>query len=138
CLQLDDWGRLDQAVAQAQCELVLIGRADLQAVLEKWLEQPGVWLAYCGRKWSLANRSPAANAVKIGERGTSSPLPRRAPGGFPRGRFMWGGGARPGGGQLSRAPPGGPCPGSLGNGVIAQYPRVKQKQTAQLQPPPSH
>src|SRR5262249_11597796 len=69
CLQLDDWGRLDQAVAQAQCELVLIGRADLQAVLEKWLEQPGVWLAYCGRKWSLANGIPVASAMKIGERG---------------------------------------------------------------------
>jgi glycosyltransferase involved in cell wall biosynthesis len=64
--------RLDDAVAQARCDRVLLGPPEAAPALAAALDQPGVWLAFVGPKVALCHGMPVDAETKAGESGTWS------------------------------------------------------------------
>lgn len=96
------WERIDEAVAEARFDRVLVGDEKFVAVLSEALEDPRVWLAYVGRKAALQGGVAAESEAKIGERGTWALAGRAAAAMFQRDVYLELGGAA----RLEREYPG--------------------------------
>ena len=103
------WAGLDRAVADSPFERILAMRAgqapveaSIRSKLQDSLDEPGVWLAYVGRKTSLAAGIPVDAPVKIGEDATWALCAEPAAALFRRDEYLSLGGTA----RLERAFPG--------------------------------